>query len=159
MKCCTYTWMFCEGFYLHQLLSNAFSPPRSIICISVFGWGKYTVGWKSSRSFSHSWLITGFVTRLTRRVSLVEQELLTLPEHPSPPPNFSGVRVTQSLVFCVMFCRLLFVLLSFSFGNCVVCPSSIYGLWFPLWCLQTVVELLSPLLIFVLHIICNNHLI
>jgi hypothetical protein len=27
-----------------------------------------------------------FVTRLTRRVSLVEQELLTLPEHMSSPP-------------------------------------------------------------------------
>jgi hypothetical protein len=27
--------------------------------------------------------ITGLVTRLTRRVSLVEQELLTLSEHPS----------------------------------------------------------------------------
>jgi len=35
----------------------------------------------TSRSFPHSRLITGFVTRLTRRVPLVEQELLTLPEH------------------------------------------------------------------------------
>jgi hypothetical protein len=33
------------------------------------------------RSFPHSRLITGFVTRSTRRVPLVEQELLTLPEH------------------------------------------------------------------------------
>jgi hypothetical protein len=32
----------------------------------------------TSRSFPHSWLIIGFVTRLTRRVSLVE---LTLAEH------------------------------------------------------------------------------
>jgi hypothetical protein len=39
-----------------------------------------------SRSFPRSWLITGFATRLTRRVSLVEQELLTLPEHLSSPP-------------------------------------------------------------------------
>ena len=31
-----------------------------------------------------------FVTRLTRRVSLVEQELLTLPEHLSSPSLFSG---------------------------------------------------------------------
>jgi hypothetical protein len=38
-----------------------------------------------SRSFPHSGLITGFVTRLTRRVPLVEQELLTLPEHQIPP--------------------------------------------------------------------------
>jgi len=29
------------------------------------------------RSFIHPWLITAFVTRVTRRVSLMEQELLT----------------------------------------------------------------------------------
>jgi hypothetical protein len=34
-----------------------------------------------SPSFPHSWLIIGFVTRLTQRVPLVEQELLTRPEH------------------------------------------------------------------------------
>jgi len=33
-----------------------------------------------SQFFPHSRLITKFVTRLTRRVTLVEQELLTLPE-------------------------------------------------------------------------------
>ena len=56
---------------------------------------------KHFRSFPHSWLISGFVTRLTRRVSLVEQELLTLPGHLSSPPVFSGVRVTRSLVLYV----------------------------------------------------------
>ena len=35
----------------------------------------------TSQSFPHSWLITGFVTRLTRRVPLVDQELITLPVH------------------------------------------------------------------------------
>jgi hypothetical protein len=35
--------------------------------------------------------------------SLVEQELLTLPEHLSSPPVFSGVCVTRSLVLCVYF--------------------------------------------------------
>ena len=55
----------------------------------------------TSRSFPHSRLITGFVTRLTRRVPLVEQELLTLPEHLSSPSVFSGVRVTRSLVLYV----------------------------------------------------------
>jgi hypothetical protein len=61
-----------------------------------------------SRSFphlfyDHKWLITGFVTILTRRVSLVEQELFNLPEYLSSPPIFSGNRVTQSLVLCVCF--------------------------------------------------------
>ena len=40
----------------------------------------------------------------------------------------SGVRVVRSLVFCVVFCRSLFILLSLSFGHCIVVPSSIYGL-------------------------------
>jgi hypothetical protein len=48
-------------------------------------------------------LITGFVTRLTRRVHLVEQKLLTLPEHLSSLPVFSGVHVTRSLALCVCF--------------------------------------------------------
>ena len=51
----------------------------------------------------HKWLITGFVTRLTQQVPLVEQELLTLLEHLSSPPVFSRVRVTRSLALCVCF--------------------------------------------------------
>ena len=48
--------------------------------------------------------------RLTvTRVSHVEQELLALPEH----LVVGGVRVVRFLVFCVIFCRLLFVLLFF----------------------------------------------
>jgi hypothetical protein len=62
------------------------------------------------RSFPHSWLITGCVTRVTRRVSHVEQELLTLLEHRSSPPIFSSVYVPRSLVFCAMLNRSLFVL-------------------------------------------------
>jgi hypothetical protein len=48
-------------------------------------------------------VITGFVTRLTRRVPLVKQELLNLPEHLSSPPVLIGVRVTRSLVLYVCF--------------------------------------------------------
>jgi hypothetical protein len=77
------------------------------------------------------------VTRLTRPVSLMDQELLTLPEHMSSPPVFSGVRVTRSLVLCVGFVDRCFFFCIFSFGHCVVCSSSIYGLWLPLWYLQT----------------------
>jgi hypothetical protein len=91
---------------------------------------------------------TGFVTRLTRRVSLVEQELPILPEHPSSPLVSSGVRVTRSSVLYVCFedrC------LSFFFWP--LCSSSIYGFWLPpfgildlqllitsLWYLQTLLS-------------------
>jgi len=37
------------------------------------------------KSFPHSWLITGFVIRVTRRVPLAEQEQLNLPDHPHSP--------------------------------------------------------------------------
>ena len=73
-------------------------------------------------------LFSGFVTRLTRLVSLVEQELPTLPQHLSSPPAFSGVRVRGGMC---LFCRSLFVLLYFVL-YCIVCSSSIYGLWLPL---------------------------
>ena len=53
--------------------------------------------------------IIEFVTRVTRQVSLVDQELLTLPEHLSSTLVISGVCVARSLVSCVVFCRLLFV--------------------------------------------------
>ena len=63
----------------------------------------------------HNFHIRWCLCRLTgtRLVSHVEQELLTLPERRSSPVLvFSGVRVVRSLVFCVIFCRSLFVLLS-----------------------------------------------
>ena len=116
------------------------SPPRpgwwlwNICVTNDHGYVPLVVN--TSQSFPSSWLITGFVTRLTRRVSLVEQELLTLSQHMSSPPVFSGVRVTRSLVFCVVLCRSLFVLLYFFFWYCAVCSSSIYGLWLPLWYLH-----------------------
>jgi hypothetical protein len=77
----------------------------------------------TSRSFPRSWRITGFVTRLTRWVSLVEQELLILPEHLSSPPLLSGVRVTWSLALYVCFVDRCLSFCTFSFGHCVVCSS------------------------------------
>jgi hypothetical protein len=52
---------------------------------------------------SSSMTYHGFVTRLTRWVSLVEQELPTLPEYMSSSLIPSGVRVTRSLVLFVCF--------------------------------------------------------
>ena len=87
----------------------------------------------TSRAFPHSRLTTRFVTRLTRWVPLVQQELLTLSEHLSSPPVLSGVgvRVVRSLVLCVCFVDRCLSFCTFSFGHCVVCSSSIYGFWLP----------------------------
>ena len=60
-------------------------------------------------------------------VPLVEQELLSLPEHLSSSSVFSRVRVTRSLVLCVCVVDRCLFFCPFSFGHCVVCSSSIYG--------------------------------
>ena len=69
----------------------------------------------TSQSFPHSRLITGSVTRLTRRVPLVEQELLILSEHLSSPPSFWWGSCYSIFSFMCMFCGSLFVLLYFFF--------------------------------------------
>ena len=88
---------------------------------------------------------------MTKRKRTKEQEefedtkgeiriLLTLPEHLSSPPVFSGVQVTRSLVLYVCFVDRCLSFCTFSF---VVCSSLIYGLWLPFWYLQTLLVLLS----------------
>jgi hypothetical protein len=74
---------------------------RNICVKNDHGYVPFVVS--TSRSIPHSWLITRFVTRLTRQLPLVEQELLTLPEHVSSSPVFSRVCVTLSLVLYVCF--------------------------------------------------------
>ena len=52
--------------------------------------------------------------------------MLTLLEHLSSRPAFSGVRVTRSLDLCVCFVDRCLSLCTFSSGNYVACSSSIY---------------------------------
>ena len=63
--------------------------------------------------------------------------ILSLPEHLSSPPVFSGVHVTRSLVLYVCFVDRCLSFCTFSFGHCVVCSSLMYGFWIPLWYLKT----------------------
>ena len=68
-----------------------------------------------------------------RRVSLVEQELITLTEHMSSPLVVSVIRVVRYLFYCVVFCKLLFVILwlfclSISYLRLVIYPFGIFKL-------------------------------
>ena len=78
--------------------------------------------------------ITGFVTRLKRRVPPVEQELPTLPEHLSSPPVFSGVCVTRSFVVCPFELFLLVIVLSVFW--------SVLSVFWPLCCLSFDLQIL-----------------
>ena len=128
------------------------------ICVTNdHGYGLLVVN--TSLSFPHSWLTTSCVTRLTRRVSLVEEELSTLPEHLSSPQVFSGVRVTRCLVLYVCFVHRCLSFCTCSFGHCVVCSSSKYGFWLTLWYLQTLLyyKWCTPLCVY--HIYYSNYVL
>ena len=55
------------------------------------------------RSFPHLWLVSGFVTRVTWQVPLVEEELHTLPKHQSSP----RILVMFVLSICSFLCSVL----------------------------------------------------
>ena len=63
---CVYVIMFCQNYMC--LCDNVLSELLILIWIAAI----------NQRSFHHSWFITGSVIRVTRRMSLLEQELLTL---------------------------------------------------------------------------------
>ena len=79
----------------------------------------------------------GFVTRLTRRVSLVEQELLTLPKHLNSPPVFNGVHVTRTLVVSPIRRGFVPGFVNYKKGRTRIAPASVkvyqllaHGRWF-----------------------------
>jgi hypothetical protein len=111
---------------------------QHILVVKYFGCKKCGIGIRDYRN--RLIFKIGFVTWLTRWVPLVEQELLTLHEHPSSPLVFSGVRVTRSLVLYVCFVDRCLSFCTFSFGHCAVCSTSIYGFWLPFWYLQTLLR-------------------
>jgi hypothetical protein len=88
-----------QGFLLVKLKSSLLRSPPWL------GWPLWNIGVindhgyiplvvSTSRSFPHSWLITGCTTRLIRRMSLVEQQLLILPENLSSLLVFFNSRYT-----------------------------------------------------------------
>ena len=88
----------------------------------------------TSRTFPHWWL----VARITRRVPLVGQTLLTIPDYLSSPPVFSGVRVTRSLVVCVCLAdRCLYFCTFFFWSLCCLFFFDIRILVASLWYLHT----------------------
>ena len=74
------------------------TPINSFLCGPLNGYVLFEV--IIIQSFPHLWFITGFVTRVTRQVSHVEQDLLTSPEHLNSPQVFSGL-VLINLTFSV----------------------------------------------------------
>ena len=91
---------------------------------------------------------------MIKKLFIVEQELLTLPEHLSSPLVFSGVRVTRYLVLYVCFVDHCLFFCTFSFGHCVVCSSVFWPLCCLFFCLLVIV--LSVLLSFGHCVVCSS---
>jgi hypothetical protein len=91
----------------------------------------------------YSFMILVIVAIVTRPVSQIEQEVITLVEHYNSPVVLGRVPVARSLVFCVMSLFALFVF----FGHCIVLPSSIYCFWIPICYLQSFPTLILLLVI------------
>jgi hypothetical protein len=109
----------CTQYFINIKSSSQFKNVSQFLLINTHYICQYT-----TRSFRHSWFNTGFVTRVTRRLILVEQVLLTPTGHLSSPPIFIWVRVARSFVFCVVFCRLVCIpFVFFSVGPGTAYPS------------------------------------
>ena len=126
-----------RGFLLtRKLLTEGFLVCGKIEVISLKGYVDcyYVLDDNGYAPLSGHVLIHWFVTRVTRRVLLMDQEQLTLPEYRSSSSVFGGIHVAQYLVVYAVFCRPFFVLfVLFSFDHCIVCTSSIFRFRFHLW--------------------------
>ena len=84
---------------------------------------------QSGRFIIHDF--TWFVIRVKRRVPVVEKELHIFPEHLTSSSFFIALCVAGSLVFRVIFCLSVLDSCPFSFGHCIVCPTSISASGYP----------------------------
>jgi len=83
-------------------------------------------------------LLPGLPTKATRRVPLLEQDYLIIPEYLSSHMIVSGVRIAQSSCFCVALCKSLFVPL-FVFFFSFLCLLVLDGFWLPIDALISIV--------------------
>ena len=118
-----------ERSYISALMGTHL--PFSTIFLQVFVttvW--YLFGFSFYCILSLVYFTTGFVTRLTRRVSLVEEELHTLPEHLSSSPVLVGFVLLDlqfymyvlQIVVCSFVLFLLVIVLSvlrFTYSDCL----------------------------------------
>jgi hypothetical protein len=97
--------------------------------INPYPWWKQYIQMASMNYFLNKSLLWYFMTytqtcNKSNTTDSTSWERTAYPsEVPVLKPVFSGICVAQSLVFCVVFCRSLFVLLSFFFAWSLYCMS------------------------------------
>ena len=103
--------LYCMFFFDLRLLINPLVfTSFSCIYLYLLVSNMTSMTWRSSR------------LTITRQMSLVNQELLTLNRQHKFTLVSNGTRIAQSLVFFVVFCLPISLI---SFGHCIVCPRRI----------------------------------
>ena len=77
-----------------------------------------------------------FTLKLSHIIAWTERRVLN-------PRFLVEIMLFNSLVFCVVFCRSLFVFFFFSYGHCIICHCN-SGFWLPLCYLQTLLVSVVP---------------
>ena len=91
-------------FYVARLLVSCYDIFVSQMTTNMFRCRSHNRFFCPLSWFSH--LSSNFEIRVTQPASLVEQNLLILPQHLSSPPDFCGACVAQSLVLWIIDCLL-----------------------------------------------------
>jgi len=116
-----------SGFYFYYLVMQCYDIPDKIQrmvkllyetfeCTVLDGINQNNHWWETNLCYVRSSISTIYriqgkkknpqlVTRITRLMPHLKQDIPTLPEPMSSPSVFSGVRIAWSSVFYVMFCR------------------------------------------------------
>ena len=122
-----YLWKSISYFDMHKRIDFNQMKTKNTTPVRTSNHGYVPLAVSIIPSFPLLWLITWFLFRITRRVQLVKQELYIIPEHSSSPTFVSGDGFTLILIFCVVFCRLLFACSPF-FYSPLYCIS-LFDLW------------------------------
>ncbi|XP_076090371.1 calcitonin gene-related peptide type 1 receptor-like [Mytilus galloprovincialis] len=116
---CNYFWMFCEGFYLHRLLIQAFRVPKNLTWYYITGWGGslipilvYVIVRLTTADYDcwvknigiYEWILyipnlICILLNLMFLCSIIRIMLTRLQSHPNEPSNYRrGLKATFLLV-------------------------------------------------------------
>ncbi|CAH1788340.1 unnamed protein product [Owenia fusiformis] len=125
-----YMWMFCEGFYLHRLIVNAFEPPKSLIWFYLVGWAFPAVPvtiYSVLRSVyanencwvnhfgNHEWWIyapnlLALLTNLFFLCNILRILLTQLQAHPNEPSSYRRALKATFILIPLFGLQLLFII-------------------------------------------------
>ena len=85
--------------------------------------------YKTSMIIDYTRLTNRFVTRVTLKMSLLEQELIIFLAYLISHQFFTGLALPKCLVLCLMFVDHCLYICAWYVGHCIFCPFAICDFW------------------------------